>query len=114
VYLAQPPLYRIDVGKEVHWALDEEQRERIVREGSKGKRQPKIEIQRFKGLGEMMPKTLKETTLDPKTRHLLKVVIPDSERLSTEETISDLMGKHASARYDFIMEYAIEAEDLDF
>ena len=113
VYLAQPPLYRIDVGKEVHWALDDEQRDAVIKKAMTGKRRPKTDVQRFKGLGEMMPKTLKETTLDPKTRRLLKVQIPDEDRVATEQLISDLMGKNAGARYDFIMEHAAEANDLD-
>ena len=113
VYIAQPPLYRIDIGKEIHWALDDEQREKIISEVKSRKRTAKVDVQRFKGLGEMMPKTLKETTLDPATRRLLQVRIPDEERVATEELISDLMGKNASARYDFIMEYAGDANDLD-
>ena len=71
----------------------------------------KPEIQRFKGLGEMMPATLKETTLDPKKRSLIRVGIRDE--LATERTISDLMGKDTSARYQFIMERAAEAELVD-
>jgi DNA gyrase subunit B/topoisomerase-4 subunit B len=113
IYLAQPPLYRIDVGKETHWALDEEQKDEIIRKASSGKRAAKAEVQRFKGLGEMMPATLKETTLHSATRRLLKVAIPDQDRVATEKLISDLMGKNASARYDFIMEHAAEVGDID-
>ncbi len=113
VYLAQPPLFRIDALKETHWALDEADRERIVRQIKKKNPRATIEVQRFKGLGEMMPQTLKETTLDPKKRRLLRVTIPDDARIETEHTISDLMGKDASARYDFIMDNAGEVEELD-
>ncbi len=113
VYIAQPPLYRVDVGKETFWALDDTDRERILREQKKAKPRANPEIQRFKGLGEMMPQTLKETTLDPDRRRLLRVSIPDTERLRTEQVITDLMGKDASARYRFIMENAEEAEELD-
>jgi len=113
VYIAQPPLYRVDVGKETFWALDDTDRERILREQKKAKPRANPEIQRFKGLGEMMPQTLKETTLDPDKRRLLRVSIPDTERLRTEQVITDLMGKDASARYRFIMENAEEAEELD-
>ncbi|MBL7979317.1 MAG: type IIA DNA topoisomerase subunit B [Bacteroidetes Order II. Incertae sedis bacterium] len=113
VYIAQPPLYRVDVGKETFWALDDTDRERIIREQKKSKPRAIAEIQRFKGLGEMMPQTLKETTLDPDKRRLLRVAIPDTERLRTEQMITDLMGKDASARYRFIMENAEEAEELD-
>ncbi|MFC2086043.1 type IIA DNA topoisomerase subunit B [Bacteroidota bacterium] len=113
IYIAQPPLYRVDVGKEIHWALDDEQRDAILAKARAGKKTVKTDVQRFKGLGEMMPKTLNETTLNPATRRLLQVQIPDSDRLATENLISDLMGKNAGARYDFIMEYAAEADDLD-
>jgi len=61
----------------------------------------------------MMPATLKETTLHSATRRLLKVAIPDQDRVATEKLISDLMGKNASARYDFIMEHAAEVGDID-
>ncbi len=113
VFLAQPPLYRIDIGKETHWALDDEQLDKVLRSSTAGKRGAKPEVQRFKGLGEMMPATLKETTLDPATRRLLQVEIPDQDRVATENLISDLMGKNASARYDFIMSHAGEVGDID-
>jgi DNA gyrase B subunit len=113
VYLAQPPLYRIDAGKETHWALDDSSRDRIIRQIKKSKRNVNVEIQRFKGLGEMMPQTLKETTLDPEVRRLLRVTIPDGERAFTETTITELMGKDPSARFSFIMENATAVEELD-
>ncbi|MCX4240800.1 DNA gyrase/topoisomerase IV subunit B [Paraliomyxa miuraensis] len=107
VYLAQPPLYRVDVGKETHWVADDAALQRLLSEIKRGK----PEIQRFKGLGEMMPETLKSTTLDPKKRQLIQVSIGDE--LATDRTISDLMGKDAGARYSFIMERASEADELD-
>ncbi|MEM1268990.1 MAG: DNA topoisomerase IV subunit B [Bacteroidota bacterium] len=113
VYLAQPPLYRIDALKETHWALDETDREKIEARIKRKNRNAKIEIQRFKGLGEMMPKTLYQTTLDPETRRLLQVTVPDAERVLTERTISNLMGKDASARYTFIMANAAEVDEVD-
>jgi DNA gyrase/topoisomerase IV subunit B len=113
VYLAQPPLYRIEAGKETHWALDDLSRDRIIKQIKKSRRTVNVEIQRFKGLGEMMPQTLKETTLDPEVRRLLRVTIPDAERMFTEKTITELMGKDASARFAFIMENATDVDDLD-
>ena len=110
VYLAQPPLYRIDIGKETHWALDDAQRDAVLKANAKnGRGTP--EITRFKGLGEMMPKVLWETTLNPKTRRLLRVDVAD--QIVTDRVINELMGKDASARFRFIMERADEAEELD-
>ena len=111
VFLAQPPLYRIDIGKETFWALDDTQRDAIVKKYKGGNGRPTPEITRFKGLGEMMPKVLWETTLNPKTRRLLRVEIAD--QIVTDRVINELMGKDASARFRFIMERAEEAEALD-
>jgi DNA gyrase subunit B len=111
VYLAQPPLYRIDIGKDTFWALDDAQRDAIVRKHKGGNGRGNPEITRFKGLGEMMPKVLWETTLNPKTRRLLKVEI--SDQIVTDRVMNELMGKDASARFRFIMERAEEAEELD-
>jgi len=110
VFLAQPPLYRIDIGKETHWALDDAHKDAILKQhGRNGRGTP--EITRFKGLGEMMPKVLWETTLNPRTRRLLRVEITD--QIVTDRVINELMGKDASARFRFIMERADEAEELD-
>ncbi len=109
VFLAQPPLYRIDVGKETFWALDDAHRDRILKLHGNGRAKP--EITRFKGLGEMMPKVLWETTLNPRTRRLLRVEI--SDQIVTDRVINELMGKDPSARFRFIMERAEEAEELD-
>jgi len=108
VYLAQPPLYRIDIGKETFWALDEAQKALILRQKT-GRATP--EITRFKGLGEMMPKVLWETTLNPRTRRLLRVDIAD--QLVTDRVMNELMGKDASARFRFIMDRAEDAQELD-
>jgi DNA gyrase subunit B/topoisomerase-4 subunit B len=108
VYIAQPPLYRIDVGKETYWAADDADKARIL---AKQATNAKVDITRFKGLGEMMPKVLWETTLNPKTRRLLRVTIDDA--LQTDRVISDLMGKDPAARFHFIMERAEEADELD-
>ena len=109
VFLAQPPLFRIDIGKETYWALDDAHRNRILKLHGNGRSNP--EITRFKGLGEMMPKVLWETTMNPRTRRLLKVEIAD--QIITDRVINELMGKDPSARFRFIMERADEAEELD-
>ena len=108
LFIADPPLYRIDIGKKTFWAADEAARERILKENS-GRSTP--EITRFKGLGEMMPKVLWDTTLNPKTRRLMQVEIDD--QLETDRVISDLMGRDASARFRFIMDRAEDAEAID-
>ncbi len=113
VYIAEPPLYRIDAAKESFWALDDAERDRICRRLRRKRSNIRIEIQRFKGLGEMMPQTLKRTTLDPDKRRLLQVTLPDGERTEIEETISGLMGSNAAKRYRFIMENAAEVEEVD-
>ena len=111
VYIAVPPLYRVDIGKTTHWAADEADRLRLLAEANGEKASGKVEITRFKGLGEMPPKVLWETTLNPRTRRLLRVDIADA--LETDRVMSDLMGKDASARFRFIMERAEEAEEVD-
>jgi DNA gyrase subunit B len=109
VFVAVPPLYRVDIGQETFWAADDAARDRILREKAKGKAKP--EITRFKGLGEMMARVLWDTTLNPKTRRLMKVTIADA--LETDRVVSDLMGKDPAARFHFIMDRADEAGELD-
>jgi len=128
LYIAQPPLFRVDYGNETFWALDDKERDRILADLEKKRGNKKVNVQRFKGLGEMMAKTLKETTLDPSNRRLLKVVIAEPESVEhdegqaeaepeiydpTEEVISDLMGRDASVRFDIIMANADQLEELD-
>ena len=108
VYLALPPLYKIEVGKERYWALDDDAKEQILRKAPKN---AKPEISRFKGLGEMPAEDLKHTTLDPKRRSALRVVVDN--QLETDRIMNELMGKDASARFRFIMERAAEAKDID-
>jgi len=107
VYLAQPPLFRIDHGKETYWALYEADRERIIASLPKNARP---ESMRFKGLGEMQPEELKRTTLDPASRRLLRVIVTDVAE--ADRILTDLMGKDVEARFNFIMERAAQA-DLD-
>jgi DNA gyrase subunit B len=110
VFLAQPPLYRIDAGTETHWALDDKHRDKILAGLPKNL---KPEISRFKGLGEMTAEELRDTTLDRRTRQPLRVMV-ESE-LDTDRVFAELMGKDANTRYKFIMEQAerLRAEDLD-
>jgi DNA gyrase subunit B/topoisomerase-4 subunit B len=109
LYIALPPLFRVDIGKNTYWAADEEARMRILADHGDARSKP--EITRFKGLGEMPSKVLWETTLNPDTRRMLKVEVDD--QLETDRVISDLMGRDASARFDFIMERAEEADEID-
>lgn len=109
VFVAVPPLYRIDIGKETYWAADDADRDRVLAQHKKGN--AKADITRFKGLGEMMAKTLWDTTLNPKTRRMLRVDIVDG--LETDRVVSDLMGKDPTPRFRFIMERADQADELD-
>ena len=111
LFLAQPPLFRIDIGKQTYWALDEEHREQLLKQHAKSNSKPSIT--RFKGLGEMNPETLKQTTLDPKTRQSLRVTVKETEMLATDRTISELMGKDVAARFKMITENAAEIGELD-
>ncbi len=110
IYLAMPPLFRIDAGKETYWALDDSERDAVL---AKLPKNVKPDISRFKGLGEMSAEELKMTTLDTTKRKLLRVMI--DEEVGTDQIINDLMGKDAGARYRFIMERAsgADVETLD-
>ncbi|MDR3621028.1 MAG: DNA gyrase subunit B [Paludisphaera borealis] len=110
IYLACPPLFKISWGKETFWASDDAHRDRIL---GKLPSNAKPNITRFKGLGEMPAKLLFETTLDPASRRLLRVVVPEEDRSYTERTVCDLMGKEPEARFKFIMEEAYTAKDID-
>ena len=111
VYLAQPPLYRIDLGKQTFWALDDLHKERLLKQH--GKPNSKPNITRFKGLGEMNPETLKSTTLDPRSRTALRVRVLPGEEDATETIIAELMGKDVAARFRLITEHAHEIDELD-
>ncbi len=108
LFIALPPLYRIDVGKEKHYAQDDAQKEEILASIPANR---KVEVYRFKGLGEMTSDQLKETALDPKTRKLMRVEIEG--QLESEKVFDQLLGKDASQRYDLIMAEAGLADDLD-
>ena len=110
VFMALPPLYRISAGPLSEYARDDAHREELLKTVFKGK---KVEIGRFKGLGEMMASQLKETTMDPKKRTLARITVPDAES-SIEDLVERLMGKRAEARFQFIQENArFAVEDLD-
>ncbi|WP_337843453.1 DNA topoisomerase IV subunit B [Rheinheimera sp.] len=101
VYVAMPPLYRIDCGKEVYYALDEDEKSGILERLEAEKKRGKINVQRFKGLGEMNPLQLRETTMDPNTRRLVQLTIDDVTQ--TLETMDMLLAKkRATDRKDWL------------
>ncbi len=108
LYLAQPPLYRIESGKDTFYAADDAHKEEILASLPENR---KPVISRFKGLGEMTPKQLRDTTLDPKTRTLLRVDIESP--LDADKTFQQLLGKDPSQRYDAIMQDAGLVDELD-
>ena len=104
LFIAVPPLYKLTQKGKTFYARDDEHREAIIDKNFN--RSNKIEINRFKGLGEMMPAQLKETTMLPGNRTLLRVVIPEKEKEITQKTITDLMGNKPELRFEFIREKA--------
>jgi topoisomerase-4 subunit B len=111
LFLAVPPLYKITQGSKSIYARDDAHRLELMESEFKGK--GKIEISRFKGLGEMLPAQLKETTMDPSKRTLLRVVIDEVDFEGTRDAVDNLMGTKADARFRFIQERAAFAENLD-
>jgi topoisomerase IV subunit B len=111
LYLAVPPLYKLTHGAKTVYALDEEHRARLIK--SEFKANAKVEVSRFKGLGEMMPAQLKETTMHPQKRILLRVGISSEDRESTGDTVERLMGNKPEARFVFIQERAAFASEAD-
>jgi topoisomerase-4 subunit B len=101
IYISMPPLYRIDCGKEVLYALDNSQRDEIVNNFKNKKGKPKINIQRFKGLGEMNPSQLRETVMDPSTRQLVKLSISSSDNANSMMDLL-LSKKNAAARKEWL------------
>lgn len=102
LFLAQPPLFRISVGDKSMYVANDAERDRVLEIVRKNNR--KAEVSRFKGLGEMPPAMLKETTMDVKKRHLLRVVIEEGEEASTNNMINRLMGRNPEERFKFIQE----------
>jgi topoisomerase-4 subunit B len=114
LYLAQPPLYRLTVGAKSEYARDDAHRAEIEATIFKGK---KVEVSRFKGLGEMNPGQLKETTMDPKTRSMLRITLPQEyeERAGVKDLVDRLMGTNPAHRFAFIQENAarLDEEEID-
>ena len=111
LYLACPPLYRLTQGAHRIYVADDAEKDRMLTKGLGGK--GKIDVQRFKGLGEMDAKDLKETTMNPKTRKLIRVSIDDDEGGETGDLVERLMGKKPELRFEFIQENARFVEELD-
>ena len=104
LYMALPPLYKMSAGGKTVYALDDVQRAELMETEFKGR--SKVDIGRFKGLGEMNPSQLKVTTMDPATRTLARVVIDGEDSVTTESLINTLMGKKADLRFEYIQEHA--------
>jgi len=109
LYLAVPPLYRLSHGAKSFYARDDKHKDEILKKEFHAN--AKVEVGRFKGLGEMMPAQLKETTMDRRKRTLLKVVLAEGERKPTASSVERLMGTKAEARFDFIQERAEFADE---
>ncbi|TAL78748.1 MAG: DNA topoisomerase IV subunit B [Beijerinckiaceae bacterium] len=110
LYLAVPPLYRLTQGATHAYARDDAHREEIIQRVLTGR--GKIEVSRFKGLGEMLPAQLKETTMDARSRSLLRVTIPEDDTQETARSVERLMGNKPDARFTFIQERAPFAVEL--
>ncbi|MEE9588393.1 MAG: DNA topoisomerase IV subunit B [Hyphomicrobiaceae bacterium] len=113
LYLAVPPLYRLSQGSKSAYARNDAHKDELMAGEFSGR--GKVEVSRFKGLGEMMAAQLKETTMDPAKRTLLKVAIDHEDEDSTRQAVADLMGNKPEARFRFIQEHAAfaEADELD-
>jgi len=109
LYLAVPPLYRLSHGGKILYARNDKHRDEILKKEFHAN--AKVEVSRFKGLGEMMAAQLKETTMDPKKRTLLRVALLADDRKDTEKSVERLMGTKAEARFEFIQERAEFADE---
>ncbi len=111
IYLAQPPLYRLTQGAKSVYAMNDADKDRQMKRGFKAG--TRVEVSRFKGLGEMPPMALKETTMDPAKRTLLKVVAAAEDRHATSTLVESLMGRRPELRFQFIQDRARTVEDVD-
>ena len=111
LYLACPPLYRLTQGARRVYVADDAEKDALMEKGLGGK--GKIDVQRFKGLGEMDAKDLKETTMDPATRKLIKVSVQEDVPGETADLVERLMGKKPELRFQYIQENARFVEELD-
>ncbi len=110
LYLARPPLYRLVQGGASLFAMDDAD---LARQRAALKPNTKVEVSRFKGLGEMPPSLLKETTMDPRRRVLLRVIAPPEQRARTAEVVESLMGRRPELRFQFLQEHAGEVAEID-
>ncbi|MDE6102670.1 MAG: DNA topoisomerase IV subunit B, partial [Ruminococcus sp.] len=110
VYIAQPPLFRVERNKKIRYAFSDEERDQYIDELSENGRY-KVEVQRYKGLGEMDPEQLWETTMDPERRTIVKISMEDA--LRADEVFTVLMGDKVEPRRNFIEQNAKFAQDLD-
>jgi topoisomerase-4 subunit B len=118
LYLAMPPLYRLSQGGKTLYARDDVHREKLMKTEFKGR--GKVEVSRFKGLGEMPPAQLKDTTMSRKNRTLIRVTVPgdhtDDAKIETKATarlVEQLMGRKPELRFNYIQEHAQFVEDID-
>jgi topoisomerase-4 subunit B len=111
LYLGVPPLYKLAQGAKTLYARDDAHKDELME--TEFTKRGKVDVSRFKGLGEMMPKQLKETAMDPASRSLLQVEIAEDDRAGTAKSVQQLMGNKAEARFKFIQENAEFAKDLD-
>ena len=111
IYLARPPLYRLSQGSQSVYAMNDGERDKMIQSVFGGS--SKVEVSRFKGLGEMPPDVLRDTTMRPGRRILLRVVVSPEERASTNDTVESLMGRRPELRFQVIQEQAGNIDDLD-